>query len=123
MRNIDEQLSEEGFERLPPLVWLFLAIAIVPHLLVLAGQELIASILSCTCFPITMGPFALAHTYLLVNRLGFLSHMAWISALLFSMIWFALLSWLWRKNRTITLAICSFCFIVSMEWIWVGILP
>ena len=123
MRNINEQLSEEEFEGLPPLAWLFLAVAIAPHLLMLAGQELMASIASCACFPVTMGPLAMAHTYLLVNRLGFLSHMAWISALLFSMTWFTLLYWSWRKNRTITLAICSLCFIVSAEWIWIGIMP
>ena len=123
MRNINEQLSEEEFEGLPPLVWLFLAVAIAPHLLMLAGQDFIASIASCTCFPVTMGPFALAHTYLLVNRLGFLSHMAWISALLFSLIWFALLCWSWRKSRTITMAICTICFIFSVEWIWIGLMP
>ena len=123
MQNIDEQLSEEKFATLPPITWLFLAVAIAPHLLMLAGQELAASIASCACFPVTMGPFSLAHTYLLVNRLGFLSHMAWLSALLFSMIWFALLYWGWRKNRAIAIALCAFCFIVSAEWIWIGIIP
>jgi hypothetical protein len=123
MQNSDERRSEEDFISLPPLAWLFLAVAIVPHLLTLAGQESVASILSCTCFPVTMGPFAIAHTYLLVDRLGFLSHMAWISALLFSTIWFALLSWMWRKSRTIALAVCSLCYIAAAEWIWIGILP
>ena len=123
MRNINEQLSEEEFQSVPPLVWLFLAVAIAPHLLMLIGQEIMASIASCACFPITMGPFAWAHTYLLVNRLGFLSPMAWLSALLFTLIWFALLRWSWRKSRTITMAICTICFIFSAEWIWIGIIP
>ena len=123
MQNIDEQLSEEKFECLSPLAWIFFAVAIVPHLLMFAGQEFLASIASCACFPFTMGPLSLAHTYLLVNRLGFMSHMAWLSALLFSMIWFALLCWSWRKNRTITVAFSTLFFIVSAEWIWVGILP
>ena len=123
MQNFDEQLSEERFDTLPPLVWLFLAIAVLPHVLTLIGQELIASIFSCACFPVTMGPFSLAHTYLLVNRLGFLSNMAWMSALLFTLIWFAFLAYLWRRNRAVTLAICSLCFVISAEWIWVGILP
>jgi hypothetical protein len=123
MRKVTDQHSEEKFECLPPLAWLFLAVAIAPHLLKLAGQEYMASIASCACFPVTMGPFALVHTYLLVNRLGFLSHMAWISALLFSMTWFALLCWSWRKNRTITIAIYTLFIIVTLEWIWTGILP
>jgi hypothetical protein len=123
MRNIDEQFSEEEIKCLPPVAWLFLALAIVPHLLMLAGQELMASIASRSCFPFTMGPFSLAHTYLLVHRLGFTSHMGWISALIFSMIWFGFLSWLWRKNRTVTLAICSLSFIISAEWIWLSIMP
>ena len=44
MQNIDEQLPEEEFKSLPPLPWFFLAVAIAPHLLMLAGQELMASI-------------------------------------------------------------------------------
>lgn len=123
MQDSNGQLSQEEFATLPPLAWLFLAIALLPHLLTLAGQEFMASILSCTCFPVTMGPFALAHAYLLVNRLGFLSHMAWMSALLFTLIWFVFLAWLWRKNRAVALAISSLCFIISAEWIWIGILP
>jgi hypothetical protein len=123
MQNMDKQFSEEKFEGLPPIAWLFMAVAIMPHLLMLAGQEIIAAIASCTCFPVTMGPFSLAHTYLLVNRLGFISHMAWLSALLFSMIWFAILYWGWRKNRALTMALCAFCFIASAEWIWIGIIP
>jgi hypothetical protein len=123
MQDFDGQLSENGFDTLPPLVWMFLAIAMIPHVLMLVGQEILAPILSCACFPVTMGPFALAHTYLLVNGLGFLSNMAWISALLFTLIWFAFLAYLWRRNKAITLALCSLCFVISAEWIWAGILP
>ena len=123
MRSSNRPKVHDMAESLSPAAWLFLAIAVLPQVLVLAGRELTASIFSCMCFPVVMGPFALVHTLLLVNRLGFVSNMAWISAILFSMIWFALLSWLWRKNKTVTLAICSLSFIVSAELIWIVIMP
>jgi hypothetical protein len=123
MQNNGELVSEEEAECLPRFVWLFLAVAFVPHLLAIVGLDLMAMIASFICFPATMGPFALAHVYILVNRLGFISQMAWISALLFSLIWFALICWLWRKDKTVTLGICAFCFIISSGWIWLRILP
>lgn len=123
MRNISEQVTEDDFECLPRLAWLFLLVAFVPHLLALVGSNIAAMIASYICFPASMGPFALAHAFILVNRLGFTTHMAWISALIFSLIWFALLCWSWRKNRTITMAIGTFSFIVSIGWIWLFIVP
>ena len=123
MQNIDEQLSEEKVECLPRLAWLFLAVAFAPHLLSLAGLDPLAKIASFICFPASMGPFAVAHAYILVSRLGFTSHMAWISALTFSLTWFVLVSWLWRKNRTVTSAIGATCFLVSAGWIWLILVP
>jgi hypothetical protein len=123
MQDGNGQLSQNEFDTLSPLAWLFLAIALLPHLLTLAGQELVASILSCMCFPVTMGPFALAHTYLLVNHPGLLSPMAWLPACLFTLVWFAMLAWLWRRNKAVALGICSLSFVISSEWIWIGILP
>jgi len=105
MRNISEQVTEDDFEWLPHLAGLFLLIAFVPHLLELIGLNIAAMLASYICFPVSMGPFALAHASILVNRMGFTSHMSWISALVFTLIWFALLCWTWRKNRTITMAI------------------
>ena len=118
MVNIDEHLADESVESLPPLAWLFLALAFVPHLLALVGVDGLAMMASTVCFPASMGPLAFAHTYLLASRLGYNSHMAWISALLFSTIWSLLVCWFWRKNRVVALAIGAFCFIVSTSWIW-----
>jgi hypothetical protein len=123
MQHSNEHVYDEECPCLPPLAWGFLAVAILPQVLMLAGQESVASVLACGCFPVTMGPFAVPHAILLVDHLDFVSHMAWISALLLSMIWFTFLSWLWRKNRNVTLAICSLCCVIAAEWIWVGILP
>ncbi|MGD2079410.1 MAG: hypothetical protein PVH18_13585 [Chloroflexota bacterium] len=123
VRGFDEQSFQRGFNTLRPLVWLFVAIAIMPHLLTLAGQDLMADLLSCTCFPVTMGLLSLVHKYLLVDRFGLLSPMVWMSALLFTLVWLALLTRLWRRNRTVTVAICSLCFVISTEWVWIGILP
>jgi hypothetical protein len=123
MQRINRSPSERESPCLAPCTWLFLAVAITPHLLMLLGQESMASMLACVCFPVSMGPLALVHTYLAVNRLGLLSHMAWISALLFSLTWFASLSWLWRRNKTIVLAFCALCLAIVGEWIWVGLLP
>lgn len=123
MQNINEPASEQEIQCLSPLAWLFFAGALLPHVLVLAGQEVMAFGASAIFFPLTMGPFAVVHMVLLVNRLGFLSHMAWISALIFSMIWFALVCWSWRKDRTLTIGLWCLCFIVSCGWIWQRIIP
>ncbi len=123
MQNRSEGVSEEEAECLPRLAWLFLGVAFVPHLLALVGLNLMAMIASFICFPASMGPFALAHVTILVNRLGFISQIAWISALLFSLILFALFCWSWRKDKTVTLGICACCFIISSGWIWLRILP
>ena len=81
MQNINEKVPEEEFEYLPDLTWVLLLVAFVPHLLALIGSNTLARITSCACFPASMGPFSVAHTYILINRLGFTSHMSWISAL------------------------------------------
>jgi hypothetical protein len=123
MMQAEKQAYEEEYPCLPPMAWAFLTVAILPQLLLLAGQELLASVLACGCFPVTMGPFAVLHATLLVDHLDLVSHMAWMSALVFSMTWFAILSWLWRKNRTVALATCSLCCVIGAELIWVGVLP
>jgi hypothetical protein len=108
MRNSDEQLSFDkplsngAVECLPTLAWVFLAIAFIPHTLALVGLDMSAVIASIICFPLSMGPFAVAHAYLLVSRLGFTSHMAWISALLFSIIWSVLVCWFRGRSRATT---------------------
>ena len=123
MAIIDEHLADESVDSLPPLAWLFLAAAFVPHLLALAGLNGLVMMASAICFPTSMGPLAVPHTYLLASRLGFTSHMAWISALLFSMTWFVLLGWFWGKNRATALAIGATCFIISAGWIWLVLAP
>jgi hypothetical protein len=118
MQNLGNQVSDQEVEYLPDIAWLLLLVALLPHLIALIGTAALAMLSSCACFPISMGPFAIAHTYLLVNRLGFTSHMSWISAISFSLIWSAFLCCSWRKNRTVTMVIGVFCFIISAGWIW-----
>ena len=123
MQNINRQDSEEEIEVLPDLAWFLLLVAFVPHLLALIGSGALALIASCGWFPASMGPFSLAHAYLIVNRLGYTSHMSWISALSFSLIWSAFLYFSWQKHRTTTLVIGAFSFIVSAVWLWLLIAP
>jgi hypothetical protein len=87
------------------------------------GFNPLAMIASCGCFPASMGPFAIAHIFLLVDRLGFTSHMAWISAVTFSLLWSAILCCGWRKNRNITLGVAVAGFTVSAVWAWLVIRP
>jgi len=42
MQNINEPASEQEIQCLSPLAWLFFAGALLPHVLVLAGQEVMA---------------------------------------------------------------------------------
>ncbi len=121
--NVDEQLSDEAVKFLPTLAWVFLAIAFVPHALALVGLDILAVMASSICFAASMGPLALLHAYLLAGRLGFTSHMAWISALLLATIWSAIVCWFWQKNRTITVAIGASCFLLSATWIWLALVP
>lgn len=118
MQNVSEKVSQEEWECLPICAWLFLAVAFVPHMIAMAGQDLLTKVASAICFPIGMGPFAFVHSYIVDNRLGFDSHMAWISALLFSMVWFPIFRWSLSKDKTKTIAICALCFVVSAGWIW-----
>jgi hypothetical protein len=123
MQNVSEQVSREEWECLPNCAWLFLAVAFVPHLIAMAGQHLLTKLASSICFPVSMGPFAFVHSYIVDNRLGFDSHMAWISALLFSMAWFPIFRWSWSKDKTKTIVLCALCFIVFSGWAWLLILP
>jgi hypothetical protein len=123
MQNIDQPLPEEAVESLPTLAWLFMGIAFVPHVLALVGQDVLALIASSICFPVSMGPFALAHATILVSRLGFTSHMAWISALIFSLTWFVLVYWFWKKSRAITVAVGAFSIVISAGWSPLLLLP
>ena len=123
MQHINNQVPEEEFEYLPDFVWFFLLVAFVPHLLALVGSNMAAMIASCACFPASMGPFAPAHVFLLVNRLGFTSHMAWISALTFSLIWSAILCCAWRKNKNITMAVGASFSIISAILVWLLLAP
>lgn len=121
--HADEQRSDEAVNCLPALAWAFLAIALVPHALALVGLDILAVIASTICFPASMGPLALVHAHLLVSRLGYTSHMAWISALLLSTTWSALVCWFWRKNRITALAVGASLFLLSVSWIWFTLIP
>jgi hypothetical protein len=124
MHNINQHVSEEEeFAGLPDIAWALLLLAFVPHVLALMGFNPLAMIASCGCFPASMGPFAVAHIFLLVDRLGFTSHMAWISAVSFSLLWSAILCYGWRKNRNITMVVAVAGFTVSALWAWLVIRP
>ena len=123
MQNINKQVSEEEYTYLPDLAWVLLVVAFIPHLLALIGLNPLAMLASCGCFPASMGPFALAHVFMLVNRLGFTSHMSWISAVTFSMIWSAGLCCAWKRNKNITLGVAALCFIGSAIPVWLLISP
>ena len=123
LAKVGERLSDDAVEGLPTLAWLFLAVAFAPHLLAVAGADTMATIVSTFCFPASMGPLALAHAHILVSRLGFTSHMAWISALLFSTLWSVLLYWFWGKSRAVAFAIGATCFVGTAGCIWLILLP
>ena len=91
MHNINTHDYEDKVNCLPEIAWILLAVGLVPHVLEIIGSHTAALIACYICFPISMGPFALAHGYLLINRLGLTSHMAWISVITFSLIWSAIL--------------------------------
>ena len=115
---MNEKIVEKETECLPAMAWVFMAVAVVPHLLAQVGLDVLAKAAALICFPLSMGPFALAHGTILINRLGFTTHMAYISALLFALIWFAIFCSIWRRNRTVTTAVCAVCFLFSATWIW-----
>lgn len=123
MQNINKQVSEEEYTYLPDLAWVLLVVAFIPHLLALIGLNPLAMLASCGCFPASMGPFALAHVFMLVNRLGFTSHMSWISAVSFSLIWSAILCCAWRKNKNITMAVGASFSIISAILVWLLLAP
>lgn len=120
MQNIQEETSQEDWECLPSCAWLFLAIAFVPILTALSGQAFLTKLALSICFPVSMGPFAFIHLYIVESRLGFDSHMVWISALLFSMAWFPLFRWLLSKDKIKTILLCAFCVFVfaGSVWLW-----
>ena len=123
MQNINQQVSEEECPCLPEFAWGLLVVAFIPHALALMGLNPLAMLASCGCFPASMGPFALAHALMLVKGLGFTSHMSWISAVSFSMIWSAILCCAWRKNRKNTLAVGGSFSIVSAILVWLILAP
>jgi hypothetical protein len=118
MQNYDNRVYDGECACLPDIAWLLVIVALLPHLLGLVGTAATAAIASCACFPASMGPFAVVHAYLLIGRLGYISHMSWISAISFSLLWSAFLCCAWRKSKTVTVGIGVFCFIVSAVWIW-----
>ena len=91
MQDYDNRVYDGECACLPDIAWLLVIVALVPHLLGLVGTAATAAIASCACFPASMGPFAVVHTYLLIGRLGYTSHMSWISAISFSLLWSAFL--------------------------------
>lgn len=123
MQNVSEQVTQEEWECLPSCAWLFIAVAFTPHLIAMAGQELLTKVAITICFPASMGPFAFVHSNIMGNRLGFDSPMGWISALLFSMAWFPIFRWSLAKDKTRTILFCTFCFIGFAGWIWLRSVP
>ena len=64
MQHINHQVpEEEEVSFLPDIAWLLLLVGFIPHLLALIGLNPLALLASCGCFPVSMGPFAPAHTY------------------------------------------------------------
>jgi hypothetical protein len=113
MQNINRKVTEEEWPCLPELARVLLVVAIIPHVLALVGFTPLAKLVSCACFPASMGPFALAHAFILANRLGFTSHMVWISAVTFSLIWSAGLCCAWQRNKNVTMGVAALIFITT----------
>ena len=72
---------------------LFAFISLVPHLLFMAGAEFAGLASVYLGFPAGMGVFALAQLYLVFNFFGWTSPFAYVSALLFALLWTRLLQW------------------------------
>jgi hypothetical protein len=124
MHNINQQVSEEEtYPCLPEIAWVLLVVAFIPHVLALMGLNPLVQLASCGCFSASMGPFALAHVFMIIKGLGFTSHMAWISAVTFSLIWSAGLCCAWRRNKNITMGIAALTIVISAIPVWFLLTP
>jgi hypothetical protein len=119
----DISLDIEETEYLPQSVWALLMIGLLPHALAMLGAQSMGMLSSYVCFPISMGPFACLHAYLLCTRMDCSCRFAWISVLLLSLLWFSILWWQWRKNAGRTVALGIILSVISAAVIYWRIMP
>jgi hypothetical protein len=104
------------------LAWVL--VALIPHVLVTLGLGFAGMMSMYVAWPTAMGPFALAHAWLLTGQIGLIGPLGWLSALAWSSLWFAALAWLWRRGAERVVLILGSLSLVATAWaLWAWILP
>ena len=113
--SIENENSE--FDLLLKWVGIIMLVAIVPHYLAQMGFLDWAQNAAMILFPMTMGPLSILQCCMVVNSLGFTTHMAWLFAMLIALIWSGIILAMWRWKSNLAAAIYLISLIVSVIWI------